>query len=73
MVEGTPSGNATLNAVFSHVAEGAGFYTGLTVVNPGTEAADVEFYTLQPDGSTVGKITLTLPAMVSCRPGASPL
>jgi YVTN family beta-propeller protein len=60
MVEGTPSGNATRNAVFSHVAEGAGFYTGLTVVNPGDESADVEFYTLQADGSTVGKLAFTV-------------
>jgi len=60
LVEATPAGDASRFAVFSHVAEGAGFYTGLAVLNPGTVSADVEFYTLRADGSTVGRSTLTV-------------
>jgi YVTN family beta-propeller protein len=60
LVQATPLEDASRYAVFSHVAEGAGFYTGLTVLNAGTEAADVEFYALRSDGSTVGRAALTL-------------
>jgi YVTN family beta-propeller protein len=60
MVEGTPAGNAARFAVFSHVAEGLGYFTGLAVVNPGNESAEVEFFTLRADGSTVGKSTFTV-------------
>ena len=48
--------------VFSQVAQGIGFYTGLTVVNPGTQDASLEFYTLRPDGTTVGRSTVTVKA-----------
>src|SRR6185503_6183784 len=60
LVEATRTEDASRYAVFSHVAEGSGFYTGITLVNPGTQAADIEFYTLRPDGSTIGRATLTL-------------
>src|SRR5204862_7664932 len=37
-----------------------GYYTGLTVVNPGQQSATIEFYTMRADGSTVGKSTFTV-------------
>ena len=61
-VAGTDIGSASRFEVFSQVAEGAGFFTGLTVVNPGTQDANIEFYTLRPDGTTVGKSTFTVKA-----------
>jgi len=60
LVEATQRDQASRYAVYSHVAEGSGFYTGLTVVNPGTETAEVEFYTLRADGTTVGRSTFSL-------------
>jgi len=60
LVEATQKDQASRYAVYSHVAEGSGFYTGLTVVNPGTETAEVEFYTLRADGTTVGRSTFSI-------------
>jgi hypothetical protein len=55
----TPS--ASKLQVYSQVAEGGGFFTGLTVVNPSETAASIDFFTLLPDGTTVGEATLTVP------------
>jgi hypothetical protein len=60
LVQAVPAEDATRFAVYSHVAEGVGYYTGLTVVNPGTDPVDLEFFTLRPDGTTVGRSTFTL-------------
>ncbi len=48
--------------VFSHVAEGFGFATGLSLVNPGAEDALVRLSISQPDGVVVGDVELPLPA-----------
>jgi hypothetical protein len=57
LVRGTETSAASRSQVFSQVAEGGAFFTGITLVNPGKEAANVEFYTLRPDGTTVGRGT----------------
>ena len=62
LVSGTETERASRLQVYSQVAEGSGFFTGLTVVNPGETDAEVEFFTLLPDGTTVGKATFTVPA-----------
>ncbi len=54
---GADASTASKYQVFSQVAEGSGFFTGLTLVNPGTSNANVEFYTLRADGTTVGQST----------------
>jgi len=61
-VAGQAATSASQFEVFSQVAQGIGFYTGLTVVNPGTQDASLEFYTLRPDGTTVGRSTVTVKA-----------
>ncbi len=48
--------------VFSHVAEGFGFATGLSLVNPGEEDALVNLRVSRPDGLLVGEAELALPA-----------
>ena len=60
IVQGATANAATRFAVYSHFAEGVGYYTGLTVVNPATTPVDLEFYTIRPDGSTIGRATMTL-------------
>ena len=60
LVAGAPEEDASGLQVYSQVAEGAGFLTGVALVNPGDETATVEFYTVGPDGTTVGKTELTL-------------
>ncbi len=62
LVSGTEIERGSRLQVYSQVAEGAGFFTGLTIVNPGETDAEVEFFTLLPDGTTVGKATFTIPA-----------
>src|SRR5436190_2543610 len=47
IVQGTPSSAATRFAVYAHFAEGVGYYTGLTVVNPGTTPVDLAFVTVR--------------------------
>jgi YVTN family beta-propeller protein len=59
-VAATDASLAASHAVFSQVAEGSGFYTGLTLVNPSQENATVDFYTLRADGTTVGRSTFTI-------------
>jgi YVTN family beta-propeller protein len=59
-VAGTETTAASRYEVFSQVAEGAGYFTGLTVVNPGRETAVIEFYTLRADGTTVGRSTFNV-------------
>ncbi len=56
----TETSSASRFQVLSQVAEGAGYYTGLTVVNPGKTDAVVEFFTLRPDGTTVGRSSFTV-------------
>lgn len=53
------SQSSSLN-VHSQISEGGSFFTGLTIVNPGNQPANVEFYALRPDGTTVGKSTFTI-------------
>jgi hypothetical protein len=62
LVSGTETTQASKLQVYSQVAEGGGFFTGLTVVNPSETDAAVEFFTLLPDGTTVGRATFTVPA-----------
>ena len=62
LVAGVEEGAASKLQVYSQVAEGSGFFTGLTVVNPSETEADIEFYTLLPDGTTVGRAEFTVPA-----------
>ena len=62
LVGGVDDTAASKLQVFSQVAEGGGFFTGLTVVNPSGSEATFEFFTLLPDGTTVGKAMLTVPA-----------
>jgi YVTN family beta-propeller protein len=59
-VTGTDATAGSQIDVFSQVAEGIGFFTGLTLVNPGAQDATLQFYTLRPDGTTVGTATLTV-------------
>jgi YVTN family beta-propeller protein len=61
-VAGQDTTTASRFEVFSQVAQGIGFFTGLTVVNAGTQDVSLEFYTLRPDGTTVGKSTVTIKA-----------
>src|SRR5262249_13907132 len=61
-VAGQDTATASRFEVFSQVAQGIGFFTGLTVVNAGTQDVSLEFYTLRPDGTTVGKSTITVKA-----------
>ncbi len=60
LVSASESSTASKFEVFSQVAEGGGYFTGLTVVNPGKTAASVEFYTMRADGSTVGRSVFTV-------------
>jgi YVTN family beta-propeller protein len=60
MVSAVDAGRATRLNVYSHIAEGGGFFTGLTVVNPNREPATVEFFALRPDGTTIGRSTFTV-------------
>ena len=60
MVSGVDTAQASRFSVYSHIAEGGGFFTGLTIVNPGSTDAAVEFYTLRPDGTTVGRSTFVI-------------
>ena len=62
LVSGVEESAASKLQVYSQVAEGGGFFTGLTVVNPSPDPAEIEFFTLLPDGSTVGRTSLTVPA-----------
>ena len=61
LVGGVEDTAASKLQMYSQVAEGGGFFTGLTVVNPSGSEATVEFFTLLPDGTTVGKATLMVP------------
>jgi len=61
MVAGTNSLTASRNHVYSHIAEGAGYYTGLTLVNPNDTPASVELSVMRADGVTVGTASLTVP------------
>ncbi len=60
VVSGVDAAQASKLSVYSQVAEGGGFFTGLTVVNPGREPAIAEFFTLRPDGTTVGRFAFTV-------------
>jgi hypothetical protein len=42
-------------AVFSQVANGAGYYTGLALHNPGTQAADITIEVFSSDGKKTGE------------------
>jgi len=48
--------------VYSHIAEGDGYYTGMTVVNAAAEPADVDLFILRPDGTTIGRTGFSIPA-----------
>jgi len=60
LVTGIDAGAASRYQVLSQVSEGAGLFTLLTLVNPGTRPADLELYSLRPDGSVVGQSTFSL-------------
>ena len=62
LVPAVDSSTAWKFGIFPQVAEGGGFFTGLTLVNPGQTAATINFYTMRPDGTTVGESTFTLGA-----------
>ncbi len=49
-------------AIFSHVANGMGFYTGLALYNPGSQAAQVTLRVYRPNGTLAGTRQLTLGA-----------
>jgi hypothetical protein len=49
-------------AVFSQVANGQGYYTGLAFYNPGNTAADITLEVFREDGQSAGAITLSLGA-----------
>jgi len=49
-------------AIFSHVANGMGFYTGLALYNPGSQAAQVTVKVYRPNGTSAGTRQLTLGA-----------
>jgi YVTN family beta-propeller protein len=59
-VAGTDALSASQYQVFSQVAQGVGFFTGLTLVNPGAQPANLQFYTIRPDGTTVGGSSFTV-------------
>jgi hypothetical protein len=49
-------------AVFSQVANGAGYFTGLALYNPASSACDVRVSVFASDGSPRGEAVFTLPA-----------
>jgi hypothetical protein len=49
-----------LEAVFSHVANGLGFFTGLALFNPGMAAAQVEIEVFSPAGAPKGSSQVTI-------------
>ncbi len=49
-------------AIFSHVANGLGFYTGLALYNPGSQAAQVTLRVYRTNGSLAGTRQFTLGA-----------
>ena len=48
------------DVVFSHVAQGAGFYTGIGILNPNQEPTDVTIEVFGPQGTSAGQTTVTL-------------
>ncbi len=59
-VSATDTSTASTFKVYSQVAEGGGFFTGMTLVNTNATPAAVELYILKPDGTTVGRAPFTL-------------
>ena len=47
-------------SMFSHQAQGAPYFTGLAVLNPGTLAANVEIFSLDGQGNTWGRLQTVL-------------
>jgi hypothetical protein len=43
-----------LNFIFGYIAAAPPWWTGLTLVNPGTTAASVDIFAIAPDGSLIG-------------------
>ncbi len=62
LVAGTQTGAASRYQTYAQVAEGAGLFTGLTVVNPGSNPATIDVVVMRPDGTTVGTTQVTLAA-----------
>ena len=60
LVPGLDVSRALRTGVYAQVAEGASFFSGATLVNAGTQKADIEFFTLRSDGTTVGKGIFTI-------------
>lgn len=60
VVSGLEAAQASRLSVISQVAEGGGFFTGLTVINTGRDSATVDFFILRADGTTVGKTSFTV-------------
>jgi len=53
---------ARTSMIFSHVANGPGWSTGLALLNTTTAAANVQVYVMRRTGELVGSSTFTLPA-----------
>jgi hypothetical protein len=47
-------------ALFSHIATSLGYFTGISVLNPGAVAANLRIVGMEPDGNTLGTYTSTL-------------
>ncbi len=47
---------------FSHIAQGAGYFTGLAFLNPNTQTSSITIDAYNPDGQRVGSTTVTLAA-----------
>jgi len=59
-VSGVDIATASKTGIYSEVSQSAGFFAGLSLVNPGATTANVQLYTIRPDGTTVGKATFTV-------------
>ncbi len=54
--------SAFRRAVFNHVANGLGFFTGLAFYNPSASTAQIHLRVMTPDGETAGENSFTLTA-----------
>ncbi|HEV8131461.1 MAG TPA: IPT/TIG domain-containing protein [Acidobacteriota bacterium] len=71
----TAQAEGITNALFSHQANGSGFYTGLAILNAGTVAANLEITSLTKDGRVLGSVKKVLGALeriVNVVPGFVP-
>lgn len=57
-----PASVAQKNLFFLHIADGAPFQTGLALLNASSSDANVDIYAVTPDGSLIGRTSVTVTA-----------